>query len=89
MTDNKIPTPCQEKNIAFKGRRDPPNNYFFFVAFFVVFFALGCFIPQDMISFTSLIFFYIDLFIPFNLIFVKNFLKDIRLPLNNCCNLRY
>ena len=58
------------------------------MAFFVVFFALGCFIPQDMISFTSLIFFCIDLFIPFNLIFVKNFLKDIRLHFNDGCNLR-
>jgi len=58
------------------------------VAFFVVFFALGCFIPQDMIFFASLIFFYIDLFIPFNLIFVKNFLRDIRVHFNDCCNLR-
>jgi len=35
--------------MAFKEKRNPPNNYFFFVAFFVVFFALGCFIPQAMI----------------------------------------
>lgn len=48
-TDNKIPPPCQEKNIALSGRRDPSKDYFFFVAFFVAFFALGCFIPQAII----------------------------------------
>jgi hypothetical protein len=46
------------------------------VAFFVVFFALGCFIPQAML-FSPPPFFYIDLFIPFNLIFVKEFLREL------------
>ena len=52
--------------------------HFFFLglAFFVAFFALGCFIPHDIYSPPPLLFYYIDLFISFKLIFVKSFLRD-------------
>ena len=49
--------PVMEKNTGLNLKIHSPNYFFFFVAFFVVFFALGCFIPQDIIFFTSLVLF--------------------------------
>jgi hypothetical protein len=80
--DNKNPSPCQEKNNLFKSKILFSNYFFFFVAFLVVFFALGCFIPQAMTFSPPSSFLDIDLFIPFNLIFVKNFLVDAK-PIAN------
>jgi hypothetical protein len=50
-----------------------PTDFFFFVAFLVVFLALGCFTPHVIILPPPFPF-YIDLFIAFNLLFVKKFL---------------
>jgi len=52
------------------------NYFFFFEVFLVAFLALGCFIPQAMTFSPPWSYLYIDLFIPFNLIFVKNYLMD-------------
>ena len=52
------------------------NYFFFFEVFLVAFLALGCFIPQAMPFSPPPSILYIDLFIPFNLIFVKSFFMD-------------
>ncbi len=71
----KIPL-IVKKKITVDSEGEP--NYFFFdLAFLVAFLALGCFIPHAILCHLLRPFVDIDLFIPFNLIFVKSFLREL------------